>query len=34
VPPLPSGEVVDDNMLIGWNRSREARRAVSDAMRS
>lgn len=32
VPDAWTGDVFGDNVLIGWNRSREARRAVNDAM--
>jgi nucleotide-binding universal stress UspA family protein len=32
VPNAWRGETIGDNVLIGWNATREARRAVSDAM--
>jgi nucleotide-binding universal stress UspA family protein len=32
IPNSWTGEVVGDNVLIGWNRSSQARRAVADAM--
>lgn len=32
IPRTWTGEVIGDNVLIAWNRSREARRAANDAM--
>lgn len=32
IPDAWAGDVLADNVLIGWNRSRQARRAVNDAM--